>query len=173
MLNRSNLEHNRAAPAPVIAAAPVSGPAPVTKPRAKPRRVSLLDGKQLRRLGKLIDNKQLPAIDLVVEFDYNSAQLTDKAMPVLKRLGEAMSDGRLADATFVIAGHTDAVGGRDFNKKLSLRRAFAVRDYLQQNYRLKQERLVPVGYGEERLKNHQQPGADENRRVEFVNLLDR
>src|SRR6185295_7698876 len=63
------------------------------------------------------------SIDLYVNFSYNSADLTSDARITLDRLGTALSDGRLQGFTFLIAGHTDAKGGDEYNQKLSQRRA--------------------------------------------------
>jgi outer membrane protein OmpA-like peptidoglycan-associated protein len=41
----------------------------------------------------------------------------------LDELGAALTDPRLKGATISIGGHTDAVGGDAFNRKLSERRA--------------------------------------------------
>jgi len=66
----------------------------------------------------------------------------------------------------IVEGHTDAVGDADLNKKLSEQRAKAVADFLK-SYKIGSNQLVPVGYGEERLKVNTQAASDENRRVEF------
>jgi flagellar motor protein MotB len=49
-------------------------------------------------------------------------------------------------------------------------RADAVRRYLIANFGIAENRLVARGFGSQRLKNPQQPLADENRRVQIVNL---
>ncbi len=67
------------------------------------------------------------SVNLYVNFEYKSANLTSDARITLDRLGIALSDPRLAGFSFMIAGHTDAVGGAAFNRRLSERRAQAVR----------------------------------------------
>ncbi len=143
-------------------------PQKVKKPAAE---VALLTTKQRTDLGKLVKEKKLPAIDVVIEFDYKSAKLRDKALPQLEILGKALTDGQLADATFVIAGHTDSVGGHKYNMGLSSQRAMAVLDFLKSRFKIADKRLLAVGYGEERLKNSADPKAAENRRVEFITLV--
>lgn len=159
--------------AAAVASRPAISAAPDQKPAAaaQEQKLSLLDDKQRQKLGELVDNRKLPAIDATIEFEYNSAALTQKAIPLLTQLGEALNDGRLKGATFVIAGHTDAVGSPRFNNALSLQRAHTVRDFLKEKFRIEDEHLVAVGYGEGRLKNRANPKADENRRVEFVKLV--
>ncbi len=74
-----------------------------------------------------------------------------------------------------ISGHTDDVGGEDYNQKLSERRAKAVYDYLVKND-IDPNMLTFVGYGKSRPYKIIKPGmskekVDEyrsrNRRVEF------
>jgi outer membrane protein OmpA-like peptidoglycan-associated protein len=112
----------------------------------------------------------LPAIDLEVYFDYNSAEITPRAEPQLRELGAALSDPKLKGASISINGHTDGVGGDAFNKRLSERRAGVIKEYLVDNFQLSASKLRAVGYGRSRLKNKADPAASENRRVEVVNL---
>jgi outer membrane protein OmpA-like peptidoglycan-associated protein len=111
-----------------------------------------------------------PAIDLEINFDFNSAAITGKAEPQLDELGAALSDPQLKGATISINGHTDGVGGDAFNKKLSERRAASIKQYLVDNFHLSAENLRTVGYGKTRPKNPSDLTAPENRRVEVVNV---
>ncbi len=137
------------------------------------QQVALLTKKERRGLAQMVSQKKLPAINLVVAFDYKSASLSRQAQPILDRIGEVLTDGKLVNSVFVIAGHTDAVGGKGYNRGLSAQRANAVKAYLREHFNIDDKRLVTVGYGEERLKNSENPDAAENRRVEFINLLQR
>jgi outer membrane protein OmpA-like peptidoglycan-associated protein len=112
----------------------------------------------------------MPAIDLEVYFDFNSAAITPQAEPQLRELGAALSDARLKGATISINGHTDGVGGDAFNKRLSERRAVMIRGYLVDNFQLSAANLRAVGFGKSKPKNKLDPNASENRRVEVVNL---
>jgi outer membrane protein OmpA-like peptidoglycan-associated protein len=114
-----------------------------------------------------------PAIDLEINFDFNSAAITSKAEPQLDELGAALSDPQLKGATISINGHTDSVGGDAFNKKLSERRAAMIKQYLVDNFHLSAANLRTVGYGKTRPKNQSDLTAPENRRVEVVNLAPR
>jgi outer membrane protein OmpA-like peptidoglycan-associated protein len=111
-----------------------------------------------------------PSIDLEINFDYNSSNLNAKAVPQVVDLGKALSSSDLKGGVFLIAGHTDAKGGDDYNMKLSERRAAAVKAYLTQKFSIPAENLVSVGYGKTQLKNASTPDADENRRVQVVNM---
>ncbi len=91
----------------------------------------------------------------------------------MNNLGKALSDPNLKGSTFVLAGHTDGVGGEEFNQELSNRRADSVKRYLTEKFGLASDHLVAAGYGKTRLKNPKNPSAPENRRVEVVNMADK
>ncbi len=114
--------------------------------------------------------REKPKVDLEVYFDYNSAAITAKAIPTLNALGKVLSNPDLQGSVFMIAGHTDAKGGENYNLGLSERRAEAVRRYLIEKFRLSAEALAAVGYGKEQLKDKDNPFAAENRRVQIVNM---
>jgi len=119
---------------------------------------------------KIIKTHNRPTIDLVIYFDYDSANITPKSLPTLIKLGQALSDKQLKAATFLVAGHTDASGSNEYNLSLSERRANAVKAYLHSNFGLQATGLVAIGYGEEQLKNTADPASGENRRVQISNL---
>ena len=109
-----------------------------------------------------------PKIDLEISFAYNSAVIGDAALPILVALGQALSG--MKDTVFLIAGHTDGVGGTAFNQRLSERRAGTVKRFLVANYGIPAADLVTVGYGKSRLKDPANPAAAVNRRVQVANL---
>ena len=71
-----------------------------------------------------------------------------------------------------IQGHTDNIGSDEYNQRLSEKRAWAVVNYLVQNYGIDPTRLTAKGYGETMPKttNDTPEGRAINRRVEFVVL---
>ena len=111
-----------------------------------------------------------PSIDLEINFDYNSANVSSRATSAVVSLGKALSSPDLKGSVFLIAGHTDAKGGDSYNMKLSERRAAAIKTYLTEKFGIPADSLVSVGYGEAQLKNSADPNADENRRVQVVNM---
>jgi outer membrane protein OmpA-like peptidoglycan-associated protein len=111
-----------------------------------------------------------PQIDMEINFDYNSATISQAAAPQVDALGKALTDPSMKGTTFVLAGHTDAVGGDAFNQSLSERRADAVKKYLTAKYGMATADLVTVGYGKTHLKNPSDPNGGENRRVQVVNM---
>ena len=114
--------------------------------------------------------KDKPKIDLEINFDYNSADISAKSLPSVQALGRALTNNDLKGSTFVVAGHTDAAGGEAYNQDLSERRADAIKRYLVDKFGINGSDLVTVGYGKSKLKNATNPGADENRRVQVVNM---
>ena len=137
--------------------------------RNRPTRSLSMDDRQ--QIATVAETR--PRIDLEIKFDFNSANIAQSAIPDMNSLGKALSDSSLKGSTFVVAGHTDAVGGEEFNQDLSNRRADAVKRYLIDKFGLASEHLVTAGYGKSRLKNKNNPSASENRRVEVVNMADR
>jgi outer membrane protein OmpA-like peptidoglycan-associated protein len=111
-----------------------------------------------------------PKIDLEIRFDYNSADISKSSMPAVQELGKALSDASLKGSTFVVAGHTDAVGGETYNQDLSERRADTIKKYLTDKYGLNGSDLVTVGYGKTKPKDANAPMDPVNRRVQVVNM---
>ena len=111
-----------------------------------------------------------PTIDLTIYFDFNSAEIAPQAVPTLVELGKALSSDALKETRFLLAGHTDAKGSNTYNLKLSQRRAETIRRFLVTQFKVEEQRLLAIGYGEEQPKNTANPLADENRRVQVVNF---
>jgi outer membrane protein OmpA-like peptidoglycan-associated protein len=111
-----------------------------------------------------------PNIDLDIQFDYNSADIGKSSLPAAKELGKALSNPDLKGSTFVVAGHTDAIGGEEYNQGLSERRAEAIKRYLTEKYGIAGTDLVTVGYGKSKPKDPNAPLDPINRRVQVVNM---
>jgi outer membrane protein OmpA-like peptidoglycan-associated protein len=114
--------------------------------------------------------KDKPKIDLEINFDYNSAEISAKSLPSVQALGRALSNPDLKGSTFIVAGHTDAAGGETYNQDLSERRADSIKRYLLDKFGIAGPDLVTVGYGKTKLKDSANPLADANRRVQVVNM---
>jgi outer membrane protein OmpA-like peptidoglycan-associated protein len=111
-----------------------------------------------------------PKIDLEIQFDYNSADIAKGSVQAVQELGKALSDASLKGSTFVVAGHTDAIGGEAYNQDLSERRADTIKKYLTEKYGIAGANLVTVGYGKTRPKDPNAPLDPINRRVQVVNM---
>lgn len=117
--------------------------------------------------------KTKPNIDLEITFEYNSAEISAKAQPAVQALGKALSNEDLKGSTFVVAGHTDAVGGESYNQDLSERRADAIKRILVEKYGIAGTDLVTVGYGKSKPKDPNVPMDPANRRVQVVNMANK
>jgi outer membrane protein OmpA-like peptidoglycan-associated protein len=111
-----------------------------------------------------------PNIDLEITFDYNSAEISRKSLPLVQSLGRALVSADLKGSTFIVAGHTDAAGSETYNQDLSERRADSIKKYLVDKYGIVGTDLVTVGYGKSKLKDPANPLAEVNRRVQVVNM---
>ena len=152
---------------------------PLADPAAKAREISFMQTLRNRKTRSLSlgEREQIaeiastkPKIDLDIQFDYNSANITATSMPSVQALGEALTDAKLKGSTFVVAGHTDAAGGLAYNQDLSERRADTIKRYLIEKYGIAGTDLVAVGYGKTKPKDPNAPMDPINRRVQVVNM---
>jgi outer membrane protein OmpA-like peptidoglycan-associated protein len=152
--------------------------APAIDPAVQAKQVSFIEGLRNRKTRSLSTGEReeiaeiassKPKIDLEINFDFNSADISKTSTDAVKQLGQALSDPSLQGSTFVVAGHTDGVGGDAFNQDLSERRADTIKRYLVQNYHIAAADLITVGYGKTKLKDAQDPTDAINRRVQVVN----
>ena len=122
-----------------------------------------------RSLGNRNIVPQPKSIDLVIQFDLDSAKLKPDSMPLLSSLVEAMKNDRLAAIKFKVEGHTDVQGSEQHNLKLSQSRADSVMAYLT-SQGVDKERLTGEGKGFSDLLLPEKPKAAENRRVRITTL---
>lgn len=108
----------------------------------------------------------IDTITLNVTFPLNSAEIGSEFDDDIREVAEAMEDDR--EVSVEIAGHTDSTGAADYNQELSQRRAEAVAQRLVSVYGIDEDRVTPVGYGEDEpvADNDTNEGRAENRRVE-------
>lgn len=104
-------------------------------------------------------------LDMLVNFELDSAELTADARSQLAEFARALKDNRLKAHSFVIEGHTDARGSERYNLGLSERRADSVAGFLLANG-IEPARLTAVGKGMDnpRVADRYDPV---NRRVEM------
>src|SRR5579885_2600806 len=85
-------------------------------------------------------------------------------------IADALHNPILLGYGFLVIGHTDSVGGREYNIGLSQRRAEAIVAALVDPFGVNPAVLQPVGLGEEQLRDPAHPTAAVNRRVQLVNV---
>jgi outer membrane protein OmpA-like peptidoglycan-associated protein len=132
------------------------------------RKTRSLSSGERQEMAEIASTK--PKIDLEIRFDYNSAEISKSSEAAVDELGKALSDPGLKGSTFMVAGHTDAVGGEGYNQELSERRADAIKKVLTEEFGINGSDLVTVGYGKSRPKDANAPMDPSNRRVQVVNM---
>ncbi len=107
-----------------------------------------------------------------VSFEKGKATILPQSYKALDELGKKLIEAlqKKPDLKIEIVGHTDNTGSFEFNKKLSLERAKAVRDYLVKKFNLKPENFIIRGAGpsEPIAPNDTEEGRARNRRVEVI-----
>lgn len=163
-------------------------PKPLTRSLSQPRPDPAVEAKQTQFLDQVRNRRTRslssgereeiseiasakPQIDLEINFDYNSADISKTSLPNVQALGRALSDPGLRGSTFVVAGHTDAAGSDGYNQELSERRADSIKHYLVEKFNIAAENLVTVGYGKTKPKDPNAPMDPLNRRVQVVNMI--
>jgi outer membrane protein OmpA-like peptidoglycan-associated protein len=102
-------------------------------------------------------------------FGYDSDVLRPEAEQTLEKLGTLIKKNGQAD--FRIEGHTDSFGTEQYNDALSLRRAEAVKTWLQERMKIGEGRITTVGLGKRHLLAPSSGTVQQqqlNRRVEIV-----
>lgn len=102
-----------------------------------------------------------------IYFDYGKATFKEGAYNELNKLENMLKQNERIKVE--ISGHTDNVSSAAFNKKLSNKRANAVKDFLVSKG-IDTRRITAVGYGEEKplaSNDDEKDGRELNRRVEF------
>ena len=121
---------------------------------------------EVRRSARIRDKVRRIDLD-TINFAFGSSEIDEGEIGKLEGLAQAME--RLLKEnpaeSFLIEGHTDAVGSDVANLALSDRRAGAVAEALTNVFAIPPENLVPQGYGEQYLKVNTEKRERENRRV--------
>lgn len=104
-------------------------------------------------------------LDMLINFDLDSANLTEQARENLDEFAKALNNSQLSSARFVVEGYTDGRGTETYNLGLSERRADAVTKFLYERG-IAQDKVTAVGMGE---ANPRVPDLMDpvNRRVEM------
>ncbi len=118
----------------------------------------------LYSINEIKDGMSIPLNNLF--FDFDRANLKKESYPELNRLADFLK--QYPDLKIEVSGHTDSIGDVAYNKKLSQKRAEAVKQYLISRG-CNPAQINAVGYGSEKPleSNETAEGRRKNRRVEF------
>jgi OOP family OmpA-OmpF porin len=114
--------------------------------------------------------EKLAQFTVEINFDFNSAAIRPESYRAVGSIADALHNPILLSYGFLVIGHTDAVGGREYNLNLSQRRAEAIRVALIDPFGVNPGVLEAVGLGEEQLRDPQHPTSSINRRVQLINV---
>jgi outer membrane protein OmpA-like peptidoglycan-associated protein len=105
------------------------------------------------------------------QFATNSIEFSGQAKKDIDSfVSDLKSQTDQENLVWVVAGHTDNVGGDRYNYELSKRRAESIAAYLTAQGKLEPTRIMVVGYGEGApvADNQSEAGRAKNRRVEIM-----
>lgn len=102
-----------------------------------------------------------------VNFDFDKATIRPDAVPILDQAAATLKE--YGDVTVSVDGYTDSIGSDAYNQRLSVRRATAVKDYLER-HGVAADRMTIRGFGKSDpvASNATPEGRAQNRRVELV-----
>jgi outer membrane protein OmpA-like peptidoglycan-associated protein len=126
--------------------------------REEARRADL----ELKSVMDMVSSREIPPVD----FEFNSDKLKPTSFELLDRVAEILRNhNRLK---LIVSGHTDDVGGDEYNDDLSMRRAGAVKFYLARKG-VHPDSVRVYGHGERLpvIRETTEQARALNRRVEF------
>ena len=141
-------------PPPIVE--PVPSPVPVVIQEVEPTPVVAAKPAIIEKGRQILD----------VKFDFDKATISDGYYNDIDNLAQVMKD--YPDLNVVVEGHTDSIGSDAYNKKLSQKRANAVKQYMVGKDGIDANRIKAIGFGEEKpiASNDTDEGRLQNRRVE-------
>lgn len=104
-----------------------------------------------------------------IHFDFDKYTIKKEYLPILNEVARTLKENQFVKVR--IEGFTDAIGSKEYNDKLALKRAESVKSYLVKQG-VPEEKIEIVGFGKERFitGNEDPVGRLTNRRVEFIIL---
>ncbi len=148
-------------PEPVKVAAPAPAPPPPPQQEMREMKQSAAAATEMEQ--KLVEKGRAK---LLVEFDFNKAVVKPKYLKEIEKLTDVMK--KYPDMQIVVEGHTDNVGSKQYNEKLSQRRAGAIKETMVKQFKIDAARIKAIGYGFAKpvASNKTKEGRQQNRRVE-------
>lgn len=101
-----------------------------------------------------------------VTFPFNRAELSPEAKVMIDdTIGRLLEENR--GVYFEVEGHTDSLGSEEYNHRLGLERAEAVRNYLYSTHSVALNRIQVISFGETMpvVENDTKEQRSQNRRV--------
>lgn len=134
---------------------------------------SLQDSSRANRMNRAPLSEELSnhaQLTVAIQFDFDAARVRPNSFRAVGLIADALNHPYLQGYCFLVVGHTDAKGSREYNLKLSQQRADAIREALINPFGINPARIEAVGLGEEQLLTPTKPDAAENRRVQLINI---
>jgi OmpA-OmpF porin, OOP family len=119
-----------------------------------------------KNVSKVYPNGCAALVEMPVNFEFDSAKVTGENIDHVKEYVIFMNDH--VDYKAKIVGHTDSLGSKAYNQKLSLKRAEAVKEIIVKEG-IDPQRLTTQGQGETSpiADNTTKIGQAQNRRIEI------
>jgi OOP family OmpA-OmpF porin len=149
-------------PEPVKVAAPAPAPPPAPpEPEMKGMKQGAEAATEIEQ--RLIEKGRAK---LLVEFDFNKAVVKPKYHKEIEKLTDVMK--KYPDLNIIVEGHTDNVGSKQYNERLSQKRAEAIKETMAKQFKIDSARIKAIGYGFAKpvASNKTKEGRQQNRRVE-------
>ncbi len=138
---------------------PPPAPEPVQEVKQEAKAEQTATEKEMLEKGRATINVQFDTAKWVVKKQYHDE---------IAKFADVIN--RHPEIKVVIEGHTDNVGGKAYNQRLSQNRAKAVAKYMIDKFKVDKDRLSAKGYGLTRpiADNKTKAGKQKNRRVDAV-----
>lgn len=145
---------------PTLNVPPPPTPTPAGLPTPPPVNTIPTDTKPPVSPGYLAEVDKMGSVSIF--FDVNSAVITDIELKKVEKVAAVIR--KYPEARITINGYADSAGNADYNRKLSEKRAQAVRDRLIQGFRLNPQQVILNAFG----NTDALPGANSfDRRVDL------
>jgi OOP family OmpA-OmpF porin len=141
-------------------------PSPTEQPSIPVKKAS--DSKKHKASDVVKAKQEDVSIGLNVEFDFNKSFIKEEYHNDIKKVADFMKEH--PDTKIVIKGHTDSIGKKSYNMRLSRARAKSLRQYLINKFGIDGSRIATIGYGPNKpiASNDTEEGRQKNRSAEAV-----
>ncbi|MCX6119186.1 MAG: OmpA family protein [Proteobacteria bacterium] len=101
-------------------------------------------------------------------FPSNKSNIQQRDLALLSKVSTMVKG--FPNSTVIVEGHTDSIGNKDSNQKLSTDRAETISQYLVSNQSVSSGDITPEGHGSEHplASNKTETGRAQNRRIDII-----